>query len=132
MDDSGKSDANALIPSGDKLVQQKTSKPNGKGIEYTVALSEPKKADGDQIPLTMSLFMAQGGGKRELVERRELPAPPYNWTTRSYISEFTVDPVPDTEGGSIDLSYYVMPGAATNKTCYFSLSPGGISLDSCS
>jgi hypothetical protein len=131
-DGGGKSDANALVPGGDKLVQQKTSKPNGKGIQYTVALSERAKADGDELPLTMSLFMSQSGAKRELVERRELPAPPYNWTTRSYISEFTVDPAPDSEAGSVDLSYYVKPGNRTNKTCYFSLSPGGISFDSCS
>ena len=116
---------------GDKLVQQKTSKPNGKGIQYTAALSVPENADGDKVPLTMSLFMMQAGQERTLVERRELPSPPYDWTKRSYISEFTVDPVVDTEGGSIDLSWYVKPGDGTTKTCYFSLSPGGIIRSAC-
>jgi hypothetical protein len=60
-----------------------------------------------------------------------LPAPPYTFAGNSYISDFQFDANKD-QSGNVGVSWYRHPGENQTRTCYFTVSLGGISLDACS
>ncbi len=122
----------ALVPAGQKVVAQRQVA-SGRSTRYAVALSVPRNAPGGPaaaVPLTMSLLAARGKEPLRVVERRQLPANPYSFANNSYVSQFQLDGSKDGFG-NLGMSWYVHPGDSSNKTCYSTLSLGGIQLDGC-
>jgi hypothetical protein len=103
-------------------------------LRYTLAFSVPETIPDSSpkvAPLTMSLLAARGGAPLHVVERRRLPAPPYRFAGNSYISDFQFDANKDNSG-NVGMSWYFHPGEKQTRTCYFTVSLGGISLNACS
>jgi hypothetical protein len=127
---SGQTAGSGIAPAGHRALESQQVKSGA--VRYRVGLSVPEetsKSSAEAVPATMSLLARERSEPERVVQRKELPAPPYTFAGNSYVSEFQLAPA-EGDAASLDLSWYVHPGAGT-RTCYFSLSLGGIQLDGC-
>jgi serine/threonine-protein kinase len=123
--------ATSPVPPGDREVGVRRL--TAGSLRYTLALSIPDigpPGTPGVEPLTMSLLAARGSAPLHVVERKRLPAPPYSFAGNSYVSDFKLDANKD-QSGNVGLSWYLHPGDKQTRTCYFTVSLGGISLNGC-